>query len=53
MLGGINKTVVWSAACLVSDLFGKEELILGSAYALPNIRSLLPTKSYVRQQHIK
>ena len=40
-----NKTVVWSAACQIFDLLVKGEPILGSAYALPNIGSLLPNKS--------
>ena len=26
--GGDNETVIWSAPCLMSDLFGKEELML-------------------------
>ena len=33
IFGGNNKTVVRSAACSISDLFGKGEPILGSAYA--------------------
>ena len=38
--------VVWSTACLISDLFGKEKPILGSACALPN-------KSDIRQHMTK
>ena len=45
ILSGNNKTVVWSAACPISDLFGKGEPILGSAYTSPNIGSSLPDKS--------
>ena len=52
-LGGNNKTVVWSAACPISDLFGKREPILGSAYASPNIGSPLPNKSDIGQQPTK
>ena len=29
ILGGNNKTVVWSAACQIPDLYGKREPILG------------------------
>ena len=43
-----NKTVVWSAACPISDLFGKGEQILRSAYTSPNISSSLPNKSDIR-----
>ena len=42
ILAGNNKTVVWSAACPTSGLFGKGEPILGSAYTSPNIGSPLP-----------
>ena len=51
--GGNNKTVVWSVACPISDLFGKGEPILGSAYASPNIGSPLPNKSNIGQQPTK
>ena len=44
MLGWNNKMVVCSAACLISDLFSKEEPILGPAYTLPNMGSPLPNK---------
>ena len=53
ILGGNNKTVVWSASCPISDLFGEGELILGSVYASPNIGSPLPNKSGVGQQPTK
>ena len=53
ILGGNNKTVVWSTACPISDLFGKGEQILGSAYASPNIGSPLPNKSDIGQQPTK
>ena len=49
ILGGNNKTAVWSAACPISDLFGKGELILVSAYASPNIGSPLPNKPDIGQ----
>ena len=49
ILGGNNETVTWSVACLISNLFGKQELILDSAYALHNISSLMPNKSDIRQ----
>ena len=39
ILDGNDETVIWSAACLISDLFGKGELILSSAYASPSISS--------------
>ena len=35
-LSGNNNTVVWSTVCPISDLFGKEKLILGSANASMN-----------------
>ena len=53
ILGGNNKTVVWSAACPISDLFGKGQPILGSAYASPNIGFLLLNKSDIGQQPTK
>ena len=49
MLGGNNRTVVWSAAGPISDSFGKGERILGSAYASPNIGFPLPNKSDIEQ----
>ena len=52
-MGGNNKTVVWSAACPISDLFGKRKPILGSAYASPSIGSPLPNKSAIGQQPTK
>ena len=52
-MGGNNKTVVWSAACLISDLFGKGEQILVSAYASPNIGSPFPNKSDIGHQPTK
>ena len=53
MLGGNNKTVVWSAACPIFDLFGQGELILGSAYASPNTSPPMRNKSDTGQQPIK
>ena len=52
-MGGNNKTVVWSAACPIFDLFGKGEPILGSTYASPNMGSPLPNKSDIKQQATK
>ena len=53
ILGENNETVIWSAACPISDLFGKEEPILDSVYASPNIGSPLPSKSDIGQQPTK
>ena len=53
ILGGNNKTVVWSTACPISDVFGKGGPIFGSAYASSNIDSPLPNKSDIGQWRTK
>ena len=53
ILGWNNKTVVWSAACPISDLFSKGKPILGSADAPPNFGSPLPNTSDIGQQPTK
>ena len=53
MLGGNNKTVAWSAACPIFDLFGKGTSIFASTYAPTNIGFPLPNKANIRQQPTK